>query len=74
MALQNDIDAVVEWSQGNKLHPSKCKIITSSRSRSPISAIYEVSGAPLQRVPIVSDLKLTVDSKLSFYEHIEEVG
>lgn len=52
---------------------SKYKIITFTRPRSPIIITYEHAGDSLDRVNDERDLKLTVDSKLSFHEHVKQV-
>ncbi|KAF9423136.1 hypothetical protein HW555_001440 [Spodoptera exigua] len=47
-----DIDAVVAWSETNRLafNASKCKSITFTRSKSPILVSYELAGSPLERL------------------------
>lgn len=73
--LQRDIDAVAEWSELNKLHfnISKCKTITFSRIRKPISALYTLHGVPLERVTEIRDLGLTFDRELSLRQHVTTV-
>lgn len=75
IALQNDIDAVNEWSVKNKLtfNTSKCRTITLSRSRTPIAKIYQLAGTPLERVHSIRDLGLTIDSNFNFHEHVIKI-
>lgn len=40
-----------------------CKTITLTRSRSSITATYEVKGTPVERVTVIRDLGLLLDSK-----------
>ena len=72
VALQHDINAVVEWSIKNKLsfNHSKCRTITLSRSRNPIPNIYNLAGAQMERVSSIKDLGVIMDSKLNFHDHI----
>lgn len=73
-ALQRDIDSVVAWSDRNLLqfNASKCKTMTFTRSRSPFTHTYNVSGVPLERVTEIRDLGLTLDRELTFNAHIAD--
>ncbi|XP_063540730.1 uncharacterized protein LOC134749640 [Cydia strobilella] len=73
--LQRDIDAVTEWSENNKLHfnTSKCKVITFSRIRSPHIKQYHIKDAVMDRVDEITDLGLTLDSRLDFRTHVTNI-
>lgn len=75
VVFQRDIDAVLDWSKKNKLplNVSKCKTITFSRSRTPITTAYRLGDEQLERVTTIRDLGLTLDSGFNFHEHIRNV-
>lgn len=70
--LQADIDAVEEWSEVNRLYfnVGKCKVMTFSRSRTPLYFDYSLAGTLLDRVNQIRDLGLILDSRLNFRDHI----
>lgn len=71
--LQNDIDAISEWSENNRLefNASKCVHISFARLRSPVATEYSLRGMPLHRTDEVRDLGLTLDNQLDFRQHIK---
>ncbi|CAG9124584.1 unnamed protein product [Plutella xylostella] len=75
LELQRDINALHKWSQENKLYfnPSKCEMMTFSRSKSPYQHQYTMEGAPIARVWQVRDLGVEFDAQLTFRPHLEKV-
>lgn len=73
--LQNDIDRVVVWAKENCLqfNATKCMTITFTRSRNPILHKYHIDGLPMVRGNVVKDLGLTLNSELTFRDHITKV-
>ena len=73
--LQNDIDALFHWSQTWKMsfNASKCKVLSITRSRSPITFSYTMNGTPLENVGVFKDLGVFVDFKLSFNNHVDSL-
>lgn len=71
-ALQADIERLSSWCQmnGMQANAAKCKVITLTRSHSPIIFDYSMNQSPLERVNAIKDLGLILDSKLRFNEHI----
>lgn len=75
-ALQGDINEVAEWSNQNRLHfnTDKCKTISFTRLKSPITNSYHLLGTPLERVTEIKDLGLNLDSGLNFRQHIKSLS
>ncbi|KAG6444118.1 hypothetical protein O3G_MSEX003195 [Manduca sexta] len=71
-AIQNDINAIVAWSEANLLHfnESKCKVITFTRVRQPLTFNYTINDNRIERVDKIKDLGLLLDSRLDFRQHI----
>ncbi|KAJ8705638.1 hypothetical protein PYW08_012684 [Mythimna loreyi] len=71
-ALQKDIDAISEWSVINKMNfnPSKCCIMSFSRSRNPIQFTYIINDVEIPRVMAIKDLGVIFDTRLTFHDHI----
>lgn len=71
LALQRDIDAVLEWSKVNRLpfNAEKCKVMTFTRKRDPINVVYRLSDASMSKVSDIRDLGLILDTKLNFHTH-----
>lgn len=71
--VQDDINAVYNWSILNKLefNINKCSTISFTRNNSPFVVSYFMDNVILNRVSHVKDLGITYDSKLSYKLHIE---
>jgi len=71
-ALQADVDILYRWCETNgmEININKCKTISFCRIRSPICFDYKINGADLERVNSIKDLGVTVNSKMTFNEHI----
>jgi len=69
--LQYDLDNISNWCDNNKLYlnVSKCKIITFTRKRVSILNKYFLNGIELERVNLIKDLGVYLDSSLSFNDH-----
>ena len=73
LALQNDIDALEVWSQKWLLtfHPNKCHVLTIGKHKNiKHTHKYELYGKELEHVSQEKDLGVTIDSHLTFEEHI----
>ena len=73
LALQTDIDALGVWSQKWLLtfHPNKCHVLTlGKRKKIKHTHKYELYGKELEHVSQEKDLGVTIDSHLTFEEHI----
>lgn len=75
MKLQHDIDNVLLWSVDNRLffNPSKCEMMSFTRSLSPVSHQYVIGGTPIVRVTEVRDLGVLFDPQLTFRHHVRKV-
>ena len=64
---------MVRWTRANKLklNVKKCNVISFHRNRAPIIADYSIDSEPLQRLPIVRDLGVRLDTKMTFIDHID---
>lgn len=70
--LQDDINAVCIWSDENKLafNIKKCSAMSFTRNSNTIVASYFMYNSELDRVTAVKDLGITIDSKLTYQQHI----
>ena len=66
--LQNDLNNLHDWSLkwSMSFNPDKCKIMSITRSRSPITFPYSMNGVLIEHVGIFKDLGIFVDSTLYF--------
>ncbi|CAG4990002.1 unnamed protein product [Colias eurytheme] len=73
--LQEDINAIAQWSSTNHLpfNTDKCKVMTFSRSRFPLNMTYNLFDIPLEKIDVIRDLGLIVDSRLDFHSHMMDI-
>ena len=70
--LQNDLLKLQEWSTAWKMcfNPSKCKVLSITRSQTPVNFVYSLNGQSLEHVGVFKDLGIVIDQSLTFNEHI----
>jgi len=70
--LQYDLSNLQEWClrNGMELNPTKCKAMTFSHSRTQINFQYRISHFPLEKISLVKDLGVTLESSLQFSQHL----
>ena len=75
LALQRDLDALEAWASrwGMKFNPSKCVILSISRS-TPLFKIYSLCGTPLQHVSEAKYLGVTLSNDLQWNKHIQSLS
>ena len=75
LELQKDLTRLEKWSRDWQMefHPSKCNIMTISRSRSPLLANYKLYGQILDRVNQMKYLGVTVASDLRWNRHVNSI-
>lgn len=75
LSLQSDIDRVSDWCKlnGMDLNPTKCTFISFTRKHSVIKGNYTINSTPIQKCNLVHDLGITLDSKLRFNVHIDNI-
>ena len=75
IALQKDLDFLSEWSQkwGLKFNTDKCKIMHISRRSNYVKHLYYLNGVQLGETTEEKYLGITVDCKLSFAPHVNNV-
>ena len=73
--LQEDLDRLQRWctAWGLTLNPSKCKAFTMTLRRKPVQTTYKIGGTVLESVSSIRDLGITLDSKLTFSDHVSTV-
>lgn len=73
--IQNDLFTIENWCINNDLHlnSNKCKVITFSRKKNPITYDYTINNNKLVRVSEIADLGVMFDSQLKFDSQIELV-
>ena len=72
LALQRDLDFLENWAHiwGMKFNPSKCTILTISRSL-PLHKFYSLCGAILQQVSEAKYLGVIISEDLHWSKHIQ---
>ena len=72
--LQEDLDRLQEWciTWGLTLNPSKCKAFTMTLRRKPVQTTYKIGTSALESVTSIRDLGITIDSKLTFSDHLNK--
>lgn len=75
MALQNDINSVVQWNKENRLcfNEYKCAIFTAYRTATYIDATYKLDDYKIDRKNEIRDLGVLLDCKYTFAHHIEQL-
>ena len=79
--IQNDIESLLKWSTINKMnfHPKKCKALTVTLQRNILDNLpfnifsYELNGTVIDYVKSHSDLGVTLNSKLIWGTHCNEL-
>ena len=74
-ALQADLDKLSTWSDTwkLKLNPIKCKAISFTLRKNPVQFDYKLHNVTLERVSVMRDLGVLLDSKLTFGPHVDGV-
>ena len=72
LALQRDLDSLENWAHiwGMKFNPSKCTILTISRSP-PLHKFYSLCGTILQQVSEAKYLGVNISEDLHWSKHIQ---
>lgn len=75
-ALQEDLDAFVQWCTANELelNVNKCKHMRFTRKPYPLHFRFSINGLALDTVSCMKDLGVYVDSKLTFNAHIDYIA
>ena len=73
--IQEDLNRLTEYCRDNKLllNIKKCISITFSRKRQNIVVNYKLNDVDLVRNTTVKDLGVTLDTKLTFETHIDQI-
>jgi hypothetical protein len=72
--VQRDLDRLCAWCDVNKLYLNvrKCKVITFSRAKVQVTYDYSLKNDQnLEKVSVIRDLGVLMDSKLTFSEHVD---
>ena len=74
--LQRDLDALQTWENKWQMafNPDKCEVLrVTTKKKHIINASYNIHGHTLQTVDKAKYLGVTIDSKLSFNAHIDNI-
>ena len=75
MALQQDLNNLEVWSSKNSIqfNPSKCKILTVTRKRNPITFPYKLTSNDLVGCDEERDLGITISYNLKWDSRITKI-
>ena len=75
MPLQQDLNNLEVWSSNNSVqfNPAKCKILTVTRKRNPITFSYKLTSNDLVRCDEEIDLGITITYNLKWDSHIAKI-
>ena len=73
--LQRDLDQLQIWERENKMefHPGKCQVLKITNKLEPINKEYRIHGVTLKLECFAKYLGITIDSKLSWNKHLDDV-
>ena len=73
--LQNDLNSVFDWSIKNQLplNVNKCVSITFTKKTNKVDYIYSIGSCLLSKLNTIKDLGVTIDSRLRFDKHVDEI-
>lgn len=73
--LQTDIDNIYQWSVENRLffNIDKCFSMKMTRKKSLVDFQYTMNNEVLSRRDVVKDLGVSIDSRLTFDNHINDI-
>jgi hypothetical protein len=73
--IQEDLDRVNLWCKNNKmfLNVSKCCFISFSKRGRSVESTYFIEGVQLERVTVINDLGVTLNTKGNFDSHIDKI-
>ena len=71
--LQGDLNLLQEWEKNwaMEFNPSKCQVLTLTKSRSRVPSEYFIHGILLENVPFSKYLGITFSNNLSWNRHID---
>ena len=74
-SLQQDLDKLAAWEEKWKMkfHPDKCSVLPITRKKSPRSFEYKLHGHILKVEKSTKYLGITIDNKLSWNTHIDNI-
>lgn len=75
LALQDSLNQLTEYYTRNKITLSitKCQCISFTRKLKPITFDYKFNNTVIERVHIVKDLGITLDSKMLMNNHVDDI-
>jgi hypothetical protein len=73
--FQQDLDRLQKWcrEKKNDLNAGKCKSISFSRGSKPVIFQYVIGDSDLERVEVINDLGVMIDSRMTFVDHIGSI-
>lgn len=73
--LQEDLTRIITWSKTWKMrfNATKCQVLTVSRKLHKIIFNYDIEGTHLEHVSSVKDLGITINSSLTWNNHIDTI-
>ena len=71
ISLQSDLNALQQWEIRNKMefHPDKCQFLQITNKRNPIHCTYYIHGTSLKPFNSAKYLGITIDNKLGWDPH-----
>ncbi|KAK9877338.1 hypothetical protein WA026_017732 [Henosepilachna vigintioctopunctata] len=75
MHAQRDLDSMCDWASDNNIviNHSKCNYILLNNASNGQSCELKINGTVINEVPYTKYLGITIDNKLNYQHHIEEL-
>lgn len=75
-AIQSDLNNLYNYYNSNNItvNVGKCQYISYTRKTNPISSSYHLNNVPIEKVSVIRDLGVLLDSKLSFTQHFDMIA
>jgi hypothetical protein len=73
--FQQELDRLQGWCRENKydLNSGKCKSISFTRGLKRVMFQYVIGDSDFERVDVINDLGVLVDSRMTFVDHFESI-
>ena len=73
--LQNHINSLLKWTQDWQMefNPKKCEFLRITKKKQVTQFTYYIGSCPIQEVPFIKYLGVSIDNQLTWNEHIKRI-